>query len=127
MSSVTNGTISRRAPAPNGAGSLPRPDPIAGRLIAQLLPHSYPQHMDDRATVHARAGIALDQEWNAARSFEMAGPREGVIEIRELLEQQLRFLKRRHIGRALGATVDTVVHRKPLLGFATHPMISTNA
>src|SRR5262245_49152224 len=91
------------------------------RLSTELLTHSYPQRIDDGATVHVRAVIALDQEWNAARSFEMARPREGIIENRELLEQQLRFLKRGQIGRALGATVDTVVHRKPFLGLATHP------
>ncbi|MGC1841195.1 MAG: hypothetical protein WA730_02175, partial [Pseudolabrys sp.] len=44
--------------------------------------------------------------------FLMAGPRQRVVKNRELLEQQLRFLERRHVGRPFWTTVDTVMHRE---------------
>jgi hypothetical protein len=63
-------------------------------LAGDLLAFTDPQSIDDRATIHARAVIPFDQQWNAAAPFDVPRPGKRLVKTAKLLEQHLRFFDR---------------------------------
>ena len=66
------------------------------------------KRVDDCAAVHTRAVIAFDQQRNAASSFQMARPRERVIELCNSLNSNCDFSSG-DTSATLLAAVDTIV------------------
>jgi len=68
------------------------------------------QRGGDLALAEIGAVVAVDRERDAAGAVDVARPREGVVERRELLEQELVLLQRCDALGAARTDIDAVAH-----------------